>query len=49
MKNDHKETSFVGHLIELRERLIHCIVFLFILFAISYYFSENNKDPNNKE
>ena len=31
MKNDQKETSFVGHLIELRERLIHCIVFLFIL------------------
>ncbi len=40
MKNDQKETSFVGHLVELRERLIHSIVFLFILFAVSYFFSE---------
>ena len=40
MKNDQKETSFVGHLVELRERLIHSIIFLFILFAVSYFFSE---------
>ena len=40
MKNDQKDTSFVGHLVELRERLIHSIVFLFILFAVSYFFSE---------
>ena len=40
MKNDQKDTSFVGHLVELRERLIHSIIFLFILFAVSYFFSE---------
>ena len=27
MKNDQKDTSFVGHLVELRERLIHSIIF----------------------
>tara|TARA_B100000700_G_scaffold317012_1_gene407553 strand:- start:485 stop:1252 length:768 start_codon:yes stop_codon:yes gene_type:complete len=40
MKNDQKESSFVDHLVELRERLIHSIIFLFILFAVSYFFSE---------
>ena len=40
MKNDQKESSFVDHLVELRERLIHSIIFLFILFVVSYFFSE---------
>ena len=36
-----KETGFISHLIELRQRLIHSIVFLFILFVASYYFSDH--------
>tara|TARA_Y100000591_G_C21609852_1_gene582286 strand:- start:52 stop:816 length:765 start_codon:yes stop_codon:yes gene_type:complete len=36
-----KETGFISHLTELRERLIHSIVFLFILFVASYYFSDH--------
>ena len=39
-KND-KEVGFVSHLTELRKRLIHSLVFLAILFVISYFFSEN--------
>ena len=36
-----KETNFVSHLTELRQRLIHSLIFLFILFGISYYFSDH--------
>jgi len=35
-----KEVSFVSHLVELRKRLIHSIIFLSVLFIICYYFSE---------
>ena len=35
-----KETGFISHLTELRQRLINSIIFLFILFVICYYFSE---------
>ena len=40
--NDEKvsETGFVGHLVELRSRLIKSIIYLFIFFVISYTFAE---------
>ncbi len=38
-KND-KESGFIGHLTELRTRLIHSIIFLFIFFVLSYFFAE---------
>ncbi len=37
---DKKESSLISHLTELRKRLIHSLIFLSILFIISYYFSE---------
>ena len=36
-----KETSFVSHLTELRKRLIHSLIFIFIIFIIGYIFAEN--------
>jgi len=41
--NDEKvnQTSFVGHLTELRSRLVKSIIYLFIFFVICYFFSEN--------
>ena len=36
-----KETNFISHLTELRQRLIHSLIFLIILFGISYYFSDH--------
>ena len=35
------QTSFIGHLTELRSRLIKSIVYLFIFFIICYFFAEN--------
>jgi sec-independent protein translocase protein TatC len=39
-KNDN-EGGFISHLVELRKRLIHSFVFLFIFFVVCYFFSEN--------
>jgi len=41
--NDAKvnETNFVGHLTELRSRLVKSIIYLFIFFVICYFFAEN--------
>ena len=41
--NDEKnnKTSFVGHLTELRSRLVKSIIYLFIFFVVCYYFAEN--------
>ncbi len=36
-----KQASFVDHLTELRSRLIKSFIYLFIIFIISYFFSEN--------
>ncbi len=33
-------SGFVSHIVELRQRLIHSLIFLFIFFVICYYFSE---------
>ena len=38
-KND-KEGGFISHLTELRSRLIHSLVFLFVFFIICYFFAE---------
>jgi len=41
--NDEKvnQASFIGHLTELRSRLVKSIIYLFIFFVICYFFSEN--------
>ena len=36
-----KETGFISHLVELRKRLIHSLIFLSVLFVICYFFSED--------
>ncbi len=40
MTNSDNENSFISHLVELRKRLIHSFIFLFIFFIVSYYFAE---------
>ena len=37
----NKPSSFVGHLTELRSRLLKTFVYLFIFFGICYFFAEN--------
>ena len=41
--NDEKtnKTSFVGHLTELRSRLVKSIIYFFFFFVICYFFAEN--------
>jgi sec-independent protein translocase protein TatC len=40
MNKTKKDNGFVGHLTELRKRLIHSFIFLFIFFIICYFFAE---------
>ena len=40
-KVEEKESSFIGHLTELRSRLIKSIIYVFVIFVISYTFAEN--------
>ena len=40
INNDDQESGFVSHLTELRKRLIHSFIFLFIFFICCYFFSE---------
>ena len=40
MTKSENDTGFISHLVELRKRLIHSIIFLSVLFVICYYFSE---------
>ena len=40
MNNDDKDSGFVSHLTELRKRLIHSFIFLFIFFIGCYFFAE---------
>ena len=41
MENDSQEKgNFISHLVELRQRLVNSIIFLFIFFIICYFFSE---------
>ena len=39
MTKTENETGFISHLIELRKRLIHSFVFLFVFFIICYFFA----------
>ena len=39
-KKENGENNFISHLVELRKRLIHSLIFLIILFIFCYYFSE---------
>ena len=41
MNNEEQEFGFISHLTELRKRLIHCFVFLTILFVSCYFFAEH--------
>ncbi len=41
MTKSENEGGFVSHLTELRTRLIHSFIFLFIFFIVCYFFSEN--------
>ena len=41
MSEKSEETSFVSHLTELRKRLIHSLIFIFIIFIGGYFFAEN--------
>jgi len=36
-----KHTSFIGHLTELRSRLLKSLIYLFIFFVVCYFFAEN--------
>ena len=40
MTKEQNEGGFISHLTELRQRLIHSLIFLAVLFIICYYFSE---------
>ena len=40
MSEDKNEIGFIGHLTELRKRLINTIIFLLILFVLCYFFSD---------
>jgi sec-independent protein translocase protein TatC len=41
MTKDNNDIGFVSHLTDLRKRLIHSFIFLFIFFIGCYFFSEN--------
>ena len=41
MSNNQQEGGFISHLTELRKRLINSIIFLSVLFALCYYFSDH--------
>ena len=40
MTKNEKEGGFISHLTELRSRLIHSFIFLFVFFIISYFFAD---------
>ena len=40
MKKNEKEGGFISHLTELRSRLIHSFIFLFVFFILCYFFAE---------
>ena len=41
MTKQEIETSFISHLTELRKRLMHSFIFLFIFFIFCYFFAEH--------
>ena len=40
MTKSDNEGGFISHLIELRKRLIHSFIFLFVFFIVCYFFAE---------
>ena len=42
MTQNEEKTGFISHLVELRERLIHCLIFLFVAFIILSSFTVLN-------
>ena len=40
MTKNQNESSLISHLVELRQRLINSLLFLFVLFIICYYYSD---------
>ncbi len=40
MTKSDNEPGFISHLVELRKRLIHSFIFLFIFFIVCYFFAE---------
>lgn len=40
MSKNKSEVGFVSHLAELRQRLINSLIFLTVLFILSYFFSD---------
>jgi len=40
MTKNEKEGGFISHLTELRSRLIHSFIFLFVFFILCYFFAE---------
>ena len=40
MTKNEKEGGFISHLTELRSRLIHSFIFLFVFFILGYFFAE---------
>ena len=41
MNDKSEDNTFVGHLSELRRRLVHSLIFIFIIFVLGYIFAEN--------
>ena len=41
MTKSENENGFIGHLTELRKRLIHSFIFLILFFIGCYFFAEN--------
>ena len=37
----NNQSSFIGHLTELRSRLVKSFIYLFIIFIICYFFAED--------
>ena len=46
MSDQVQEGSFVSHLTELRKRLIHSLIFIFVIFIGGYIFAENISAEN---
>ena len=40
MTKSQNDGGLISHLVELRQRLINSLIFLFLLFVICYYYSD---------
>ena len=40
MSKNENDSGFISHLVELRKRLIHSFIFLFVFFIVCYFFAE---------